>query len=348
MTFHADEYKAATGRYRAGMPYRRVGRSGLDLPAISLGLWHNFGDDIALQRQQAILRRAFDRGVTHFDLANNYGPPYGSAERNFGAIFRRDFRPYRDELVISSKAGYDMWPGPYGQGGGSRKHLLASLDQSLGRMGLDYVDIFYSHRFDDTTPLEETMGALDSIVRSGKALYAGISSYSAERTRDAERILREMGTPLVIHQPSYSMINRWIEPDLLAALEDTGVGCIAFSPLAQGMLTGKYLKGIPEGSRAAQGKSLDPSLLSEDTLRRIRALDRIARARGQSLAQMALAWALRDRRVTSVLVGASSVEQLDDSLAATKNLRFSDDELAAIDRHAVDAGINLWKTSSEK
>ncbi len=348
MTFRADEYKAAAGRYRAGMPYRRVGRSGLDLPAISLGLWHNFGDDVPLERQQAILRRAFDRGVTHFDLANNYGPPYGSAERNFGTLFARDFRPYRDELVISSKAGYDMWPGPYGQGGGSRKYLVASLDQSLGRMGLDYVDIFYSHRFDDRTPLEETMGALDSIVRSGKALYAGISSYSAARTREAVEILRAMGTPLLIHQPSYSMINRWVEDGLLDTLEETGVGCIAFSPLAQGMLTNKYLTGIPEGSRASQDKSLDPALLTEDRLRRVRALDRIATDRGQTLAQMALAWGLRDPRVTSVLVGASSVGQLDDSLAAVKNLRFSTAELAAIDEHAVDAGINLWKTSSDK
>jgi len=348
MTFHADEYKAAAGRYRAGMPYRRVGRSGLDLPAISLGLWHNFGDDVPMERQQAILRRAFDKGVTHFDLANNYGPPYGSAERNFGAIFARDFRPYRDELVISSKAGYDMWPGPYGQGGGSRKYITASCDQSLTRMGLDYVDIFYSHRFDETTPLEETMGALDSLVRAGKALYVGISSYSGERTREAVEILRSMGTPLLIHQPSYSMLNRWIEEDLLDALGETGVGCIAFSPLAQGMLTDKYLKGIPEGSRAAQGKSLDPSLLSDQSLKHVRALNRLARSRGQSLAQMALAWALRDPRVSSVLVGASSVEQLDDNLAATKNLRFTDDELAKIDKHAVDAGINLWKTSSDK
>ena len=348
MTFHTDEYKAAAGRYRAGMPYRRVGRSGLDLPAISLGLWHNFGDDVPLERQQAILRRAFDKGVTHFDLANNYGPPYGSAERNFGSIFARDFRPYRDELVISSKAGYDMWPGPYGQGGGSRKYITASCDQSLTRMGLDYVDIFYSHRFDETTPLEETMGALDSLVRAGKALYVGISSYSGERTREAVEILRSMGTPLLIHQPSYSMLNRWIEEDLLDALGETGVGCIAFSPLAQGMLTDKYLKGIPEGSRAAQGKSLDPSLLSDHSLEHVRALNRLARSRGQSLAQMALAWALRDPRVSSVLVGASSVEQLDDNLAATKNLRFTDDELAKIDKHAVDAGINLWKTSSDK
>lgn len=348
MTFHADEYQAAANRYRAGMPYRRTGRSGLDLPAISLGLWHNFGDDVPLERQQAILRRAFDRGVTHFDLANNYGPPYGSAERNFGTIFARDFRPYRDELVISSKAGYDMWPGPYGQGGGSRKYITASADQSLQRTGLDYFDIFYSHRFDETTPLEETLGALDSLVRAGKALYVGISSYSGSRTREAVQILREMGTPLLIHQPSYSMLNRWIEEDLLDVLGETGVGCIAFSPLAQGMLTDKYLKGIPAGSRAAQGKSLDPSLLTDASLKHVRALNRMAKARGQSLAQMALAWALRDPRVTSVLIGASSVAQLDDSLDAVKKLRFTKDELAAIDKHAVEAGINLWKTSSEK
>jgi L-glyceraldehyde 3-phosphate reductase len=348
MTFHADEYQAAPGRYEAGMPYRRVGRSGLDLPAVSLGLWHNFGDDVPLERPQATLRRAFDRGVTHFDLANNYGPPYGSAERNFGTIFARDFRPYRDELVISSKAGYDMWPGPYGQGGGSRKYVIASCEQSLQRMGLDYVDIFYSHRFDETTPLEETMGALDSLVRSGKALYVGISSYSGERTREAAAILRSMGTPLLIHQPSYSMLNRWIEEDLLDAVGDEGVGLIAFSPLAQGMLTNKYLNGIPEGSRAAQGKSLDPELLSDEALRHVRALNEMAQARGQSLAQMALAWALRDPRVTSVLVGASSVGQLDNSLDAVGNLDFSADELEQIDQHAVDAGINLWKTSSDK
>ncbi len=348
MTLQADEYKAAPGRYEAGMPYRRVGRSGLDLPAISLGLWHNFGDDVPLERQQATLRRAFDRGVTHFDLANNYGPPYGSAERNFGTIFARDFSRYRDELVISSKAGYDMWPGPYGQGGGSRKYVIASCEQSLKRMGLDYVDIFYSHRFDETTPLEETMGALDSLVRSGKALYVGISSYSGERTREAAAILREMGTPLLIHQPSYSMLNRWIEEDLLDAADEVGAGVIAFSPLAQGMLTNKYLSGIPEGSRAAQGKSLDPELLTEESLRHVRALNDMAQSRGQSLAQMALAWALRDPRVTSVLIGASSVEQLDDSLDAVGNLDFTADELAQIDQHAVEAGINLWKTSSDK
>ena len=348
MTFHADEYQAAPGRYEAGMPYRRVGRSGLDLPAVSLGLWHNFGDDVPLERAQATLRRAFDRGVTHFDLANNYGPPYGSAERNFGTIFARDFRPYRDELVISSKAGYDMWPGPYGQGGGSRKYVIASCDQSLQRMGLDYVDIFYSHRFDETTPLEETMGALDSLVRSGKALYVGISSYSGERTREAAAILRSMGTPLLIHQPSYSMLNRWIEEDLLDAAGDEGAGIIAFSPLAQGMLTNKYLNGIPEGSRASQGKSLDPELLTEESLRHVRALNDMAQARGQSLAQMALAWALRDPRVASVLVGASSAEQLDNSLDAVGNLDFTAEELEQIDQHAVEAGINLWKTSSDK
>ena len=348
MTFHVDEYKAAAGRYRAGMPFRRVGRSGLDLPAISLGLWHNFGDDVPLERQQAILRRAFDRGVTHFDLANNYGPPYGSAERNFGTLFARDFRPYRDELVISSKAGYDMWPGPYGQGGGGRKYILASADQSLKRMGLDYVDIFYSHRFDETTPLEETMGALDSLVRQGKALYVGISSYSGPRTREAVDILRELGTPLLIHQASYSMLNRWVEEELLDVLGETGVGCIAFSPLAQGMLTSKYLKGVPEGSRASQGKSLSPDLLTEQSLKHVRALNTMAEKRGQTLAQMALAWLLRDERVTSVLVGASSVEQLDDNLLAVKNLGFTDDELTAIDKHAVDAGINLWAASSDK
>ncbi|MFC7488335.1 L-glyceraldehyde 3-phosphate reductase [Knoellia sp. CPCC 206453] len=346
MTFHVDEYKAAAGRYRAGMPYRRAGRSGLDLPAISLGLWHNFGDDMPLDRQQAILRRAFDKGITHFDLANNYGPPYGAAERNFGTHFARDLKPYRDELIISSKAGYDMWPGPYGQGGGGRKYILASADQSLKRMGLDYVDIFYSHRFDETTPLEETMGALDSLVRQGKALYVGISSYSGPRTREAIEILRELGTPLLIHQPAYSMLNRWVEEDLLDVLGETGVGCIAFSPLAQGMLTSKYLKGIPEGSRASQGKSLSPELLTEDSLKHVRALNAMARKRGQTLAQMALAWLLKDSRVTSVLVGASSVEQLDDNLLAVKNITFSDAELKAIDKHAVDAGINLWSKSS--
>ncbi|MGA8047989.1 MAG: L-glyceraldehyde 3-phosphate reductase [Dermatophilaceae bacterium] len=347
MTYHDLDYLAAADRYDAGMVWRRCGRSGLDLPAISLGLWHNFGDDVPLERQQAIIRRAFDRGVTHFDLANNYGPPYGSAERNFGTLMRRDFLPYRDELIISSKAGYDMWPGPYGQGGGSRKYLIASAEQSLRRMGLDYVDIFYSHRFDETTPLEETMGALDTLVRQGKALYVGISSYSGPRTREAIAILRDLGTPLLIHQPSYSMLNRWIEADVLDVLGEEGVGCIAFSPLAQGMLTNKYLGGIPEGSRAAQDKSLDPDLLTEESLTHVRALNEIATGRGQSLAQMALAWALRDDRVTSVLIGASSVEQLDDSLGALDRLDFSDDELARIDGHAVDAGINLWKRSSD-
>jgi len=345
MTLHADDYQAARNRYTQ-LPYRRTGASGLDLPAVSLGLWHNFGDDAVLENQRAILRRAFDLGVTHFDLANNYGPPYGSAERNFGTIFAEDFRRYRDELIISSKAGYDMWPGPYGQGGGSRKYLLSSLDQSLSRMGLDYVDIFYSHRFDETTPLEETMGALDTAVRQGKALYVGISSYSGPRTQEAVEILRQMGTPLLIHQPSYSMLNRWVEEDLLDVLGVNGVGCIAFSPLAQGMLTDKYLKGVPANSRAAQGKSLDPKLLSEEALKHVKALNRLAGTRGQSLAQMALAWALRDPRVTSVLVGASSVAQLEANLAATDNLEFTPAELSKIDKYAVDAGINLWSTSS--
>ncbi|GAA4204993.1 L-glyceraldehyde 3-phosphate reductase [Microbispora amethystogenes] len=337
-------YVAAEGRY-GPMPYNRTGRSGLRLPAVSLGLWHNFGDDKPIETQRAILRRAFDRGVTHFDLANNYGPPYGSAEINFGHLYQQDFARYRDELVISTKAGYDMWPGPYGNWG-SRKYLLASLDQSLKRMGLDYVDIFYSHRFDPETPLEETMGALAHAVRSGKALYAGISSYSPERTRQAAAILRDMGTPLLIHQPSYSMLNRWIENGLLDVLEEEGAGCIAFSPLAQGMLTDRYLDGVPEDSRAAQGKSLDPSLLSEESLRHVRRLNEIAGRRGQSLAQMALAWALRDRRVTSVLIGASSVEQLDDNLDAVGRLDFDQEELDAIDKDAVDCGINLWAASS--
>jgi L-glyceraldehyde 3-phosphate reductase len=339
-------YLAAPDRYDSAT-FRRCGRSGLDLPAISLGLWHNFGDREPLETQRAILRRAFDRGVTHFDLANNYGPPYGGAERNFGTLYAQDFRPYRDELIISTKAGYDMWPGPYGQGGGSRKYLLASLDQSLGRMGLDYVDIFYSHRFDPDTPLEETMGALDAAVRAGKALYVGISSYSPERTLEAARILGELGTPLLIHQPSYSMLNRWIEKELLDVLGDLGVGCIAFSPLAQGMLTSKYLKGIPEGSRASRAASLSPELLSDQYLEHVRALNAIATERGQSLAQLALAWALRDTRVTSVLIGASSVGQLDDSLGALDNLAFSPEELSRIDEHAVEAGINLWATSGE-
>ncbi|XRQ14960.1 L-glyceraldehyde 3-phosphate reductase [Actinomadura welshii] len=337
-------YVADTDRYER-IPYRRCGRSGLRLPAISLGLWHNFGDDRPLEVQRAILRRAFDLGVTHFDLANNYGPPYGSAEINFGRVMREDLRPYRDELIISTKAGYDMWPGPYGEWG-SRKYLLASLDQSLSRMGLDYVDIFYSHRFDPETPLEETMGALDSAVRSGKALYAGISSYSAERTAEAAAILREMGTPLLIHQPSYSMLNRWIEGGLLDTLEREGVGCIPFSPLAQGMLTGKYLDGVPEGSRASKGTSFSASLLTEENVQHVRTLNEIARERGQSLAQMALAWSLRDARVTSSLIGASSVAQLEENLAALDRLDFTADELAAIDRDAVEAGINIWAASS--
>jgi L-glyceraldehyde 3-phosphate reductase len=339
-------YVAAPQRYENAV-FRRCGRSGLDLPAISLGLWHNFGDARPRETQRAILRRAFDRGITHFDLANNYGPPYGSAETNFGAIFAQDFRPYRDELVISTKAGYDMWPGPYGQGGGSRKYLLASLDQSLARMGLDYVDIFYSHRFDPDTPLEETMGALDAAVRSGRALYAGISSYSPQRTREAVAILRELGTPLLIHQPSYSMLNRWIEHGLLDVLGETGVGCIAFSPLAQGMLTNKYLGGIPAGSRASRDSSLSQDALDERNLAHVAALNAIAGQRGQSLARMALAWALRDPRVTSVLIGASSVAQLDDNLGALDRLEFTQDELTRIDAHAVEAGINHWAASAE-
>jgi L-glyceraldehyde 3-phosphate reductase len=333
-------YVAAPDRYDS-MTYRRCGRSGLKLPTISLGLWHNFGDDRPIATQREILRRAFDLGVTHFDLANNYGPPYGSAERNFGRLLAEDLRPYRDELIISTKAGYDMWPGPYGEWG-SRKYLLASLDQSLSRMGLEYVDIFYSHRLDPETPLEETLGAVDTAVRQGKALYAGISSYSGARTEEAIQILRGMGTPLLIHQPSYSMLNRWIEQDLLDVLGREGVGCIAFSPLAQGMLTDKYLHGIPEGSRAAQDKSLSPDLLSRDNLAHVRALNEIAVRRGQSLAQMAIAWTLRDPRVTSALVGASSVRQLEDNIAALEHLDFSEEELAEIDRHAVDAGINIW------
>ena len=337
-------YTAAEDRYQQ-IPYRRCGRSGLQLPEVSLGLWHNFGDEQPIATQRAILRRAFDLGVTHFDLANNYGPPYGSAEINFGRIFREDFRPYRDELVISTKAGYDMWPGPYGEWG-SRKYLLASLDQSLARMGLDYVDIFYSHRFDPDTPLEETMGALDTAVRSGKALYAGISSYSAERTEEAARIGRQLGTPVLIHQPSYSMLNRWIEGGLLDVLEREGIGCIAFSPLAQGVLTGKYLDGIPAGSRASRDSSLSSDQLGERTLGHVRALGEIARQRGQSLAQLALAWALRDKRVTSALIGASSVAQLEENVAAAGHSDFTSEELAAIDRDAVEAGINLWAASS--
>ena len=335
-------YLPAADRYDA-MAYRRSGRSGLKLPLLSLGLWHNFGDDRPLETQRAILRTAFDRGITHFDLANNYGPPYGSAEVNAGRVLREDFGHHRDELVISTKAGYDMWPGPYGQGGGSRKYLLASLDQSLGRLGLDYVDIFYSHRFDADTPLEETMGALDTAVRSGRALYAGISSYSAADTRRAAQILTELGTPLLIHQPSYSMLNRWIENDgLLDTLDEVGAGCIAFSPLAQGMLTDRYLNGIPADSRAAEDSSLSTDLISPEAMTHVRALNEIAADRGQSLAQMALAWALRDERMTSLVLGASSVAQLEQNLGALTNLTFTDTDLAVIDAHAVDAGIDLW------
>src|SRR5215212_9475795 len=338
-------YVAASDRYDA-MPYRRCGRSGLQLPAVSLGLWHNFGDDKPIETQRAILRRAFDLGITHFDLANNCGPPYGSAEINFGRLFAEDFARYRDELIISTKAGYDMWPGPYGEWG-SRKYLLASLDQSLQRMGLDYVDIFYSHRLDPDTPLEETLGAVDTAVKQGKALYAGISSYSGPRTAEAVRIFQELGTPLLIHQPSYSLLNRWIEEDLLDVLGEEGVGCIVFSPLGQGMLTTKYLDGVPEQSRAAEGVFMDESFLTEENLARVRALNEIAGRRGQSLAQMAIAWVLRDPRITSALIGARTVEQLEDSLGALDNLDFAPDELQEIDKHAVEAGINLWAASSE-
>jgi L-glyceraldehyde 3-phosphate reductase len=337
-------YVAAADRYDQ-MRYRRTGRSGLQLPAITLGLWHNFGGDRPLETSRAILRRAFDLGVTHFDLANNYGPPYGSAEETFGRIFHDDLRRYRDELVLSTKAGYDMWPGPYGEWG-SRKYLLASLDQSLARMQLDFVDIFYSHRFDPETPLEETMGALDTAVRSGRALYAGISSYSPEKTREAHAILRALGTPLLIHQPSYSLLNRWIEPELLDTLGELGVGCIGFSPLAQGMLTDKYLDGIPADSRAAENSSLSPDLLTDEALGKIRALNDLAQQRGQSLAQLALAWTLRDPRMTSTLIGASSVAQLEDSLGALAKLELTAAELAEIDRHATDSDINLWARSS--
>ena len=327
------------------MTYRRTGRSGLKLPAMSLGLWQNFGHDRPLEVQSAIVRRAFDLGITHFDLANNYGPPYGSAEENFGRILACDLAGHRDELVISTKAGYDMWPGPYGDWG-SRKYLHASLDQSLKRMGLEYVDIFYSHRADPETPLEETMGALDTAVRQGKALYAGVSSYSADRTRDAAAILRRMGTPLLIHQPSYSMLNRWIEKGLLDVLGKEGVGCIVFSPLAQGLLTDRYISGVPAGSRASRGESFSTELLSEENLARVRALNQVAQRRGQILAQLALAWTLRDPRVTSTLVGASSVAQLEQNVASLDKLDFSKDELAEIDRYAVEGGINLWATSS--
>src|SRR5712691_140542 len=338
-------YLAAADRYEQ-TPYRRCGRSGLKLPEVSLGLWQNFGDEQPLHDQRQILRRAFDLGVTHFDLANNYGPPYGSAEINFGRIMREDLRPYRDELIISTKAGYDMWPGPYGDFG-SRKYLLASLDQSLARMGLEYVDIFYSHRFDPDTPLEETLGAVHTAVQQGKALYAGISSYSAEKTREAAKLLRALGTPLLIHQPSYSLLNRWIEPDLLDVLGVEGVGCIVFSPLAQGVLTDRYLQGIPESSRAARDGSLGRDMLTEQTLAKVRALNEIAARRGQSLAQLALAWVLRDSRITSALIGASSVEQLEANLGALDNLAFTEDELEEIERYATESDINIWAASSE-
>ena len=337
-------FTAADNRYQR-QPYRQVGSSGIRLPSVSLGLWQNFGDGAAFDTQRAILRRAFDLGVNHLDLANNYAPPYGSAETNFGRHLAGHFAPYRDELIISTKAGYDMWPGPYGDGG-SRKYLLASLDQSLARMGLEYVDIFYSHRADASTPLEETMGALHTAVVSGRALYAGISSYSPARTREAAAILADLGTPLLIHQPSYSMFNRWIEERLLDTLAETGVGCIAFSPLAQGMLTDRYLGGVPEGSRASRPGSLSADLLTDAALRNIKALGEIASERGQTLAQMALAWALRDRRVTSVLVGASSVGQLEENLGAVDGPEFAEEELAVIDRLAVESGINLWQSSS--
>jgi L-glyceraldehyde 3-phosphate reductase len=338
-------YVAATDRYDT-MPYRRVGASGLRLPAISLGLWQNFGDDRALATQRAIVRRAFDRGITHFDLANNYGPPYGAAEANFGRILKSDLHSYRDEMIISTKAGYDMWPGPYGNHG-SRKYLLASLDQSLGRLGLEYADIFYSHRVDPETPLEETMGALDAAVHQGKALYVGISSYSARRTREAAAILRGLGTSLLIHQPSYSMINRWIEPELLGVLAEEGIGAIAFSPLAQGLLTDRYLDGVPADSRAAREGSFGRELLSDSNLANARGLREIARGRGQTLAQMAIAWTLRDPRVASALIGASSVAQLDDNLVALDHLALTSAELAEIDRFAVDGGVNLWAESSD-
>ncbi|WP_084704131.1 L-glyceraldehyde 3-phosphate reductase [Phaeacidiphilus oryzae] len=335
-------YRPAEDRYSGSMAYRRTGRSGLKLPEISLGLWHNFGDDKPFETQRAILRRAFDLGVTHFDLANNYGPPYGSAETNFGRHLRDDFRPYRDELVLSTKAGYDMWPGPYGEWG-SLKYLTASLDQSLRRMGLEYVDIFYSHRPDPNTPLEETMAALARAVQQGKALYVGISSYTASQTREAARILREMGVPLLIHQPSYSIVNRWVEDDgLLDTLEAVGAGMIGFAPLAQGLLTGRYLKGIPEDSRAAAGKSLDPGLLSEENVTRLRGLNAIAERRGQTLAQMALTWVLRDPRVTSALIGASSVAQLEQNIAALKAAPLSQEELAEIDGYALSGKVNIW------
>ena len=340
-----EPYSPAPSRYDGGMPYRRSGRSGLDLPAISLGLWQNFGGTDVFETSRSVLRRAFDLGVTHFDLANNYGPPYGSAEENFGRVLATDFKAHRDELVISTKAGWDMWPGPYGDVGGSRKYLIASCDQSLRRMGLDYVDIFYSHRVDPKTPLDETMGALAHLHRQGKALYVGISSYSPELTREAEAMLRSEGVPLLIHQPSYSMLNRWIERQLLDTLDELGVGCIAFSPLAQGMLTSKYLDGIPADARASKGGSLSTQLLSNENLERIRGLDAIARRRGQSLAQMAIAWVLRDPRVTSALIGARSVTQLEDSLEALKNMVFDEEELREIDGFAQEGDIDLWAGS---
>lgn len=343
---YPQPYSADPARYDGRMPYRRTGRSGLDLPAISLGLWQNFGGADVFETGRAILRRAFDRGVTHFDLANNYGPPYGSAEENFGRVLATDFAAHRDELVISTKAGWDMWPGPYGDVGGSRKYLIASCDQSLKRMGLDYVDIFYSHRVDPKTPLEETTGALATLHQQGKALYVGISSHSPELTRKAAAILAEHKVPLLIHQPSYSMLNRWIEESLLDTLGELGTGCIAFSPLAQGMLTSKYLHGVPQDARAARGGSLGQHLLSDDNLARIRALNDIAQQRGQTLAQMAIAWVLRDPRVTSALIGARTLQQLDDSLDAVKNLAFSSDELVEIDRYATEGAIDLWKVSS--
>ncbi|WP_431993435.1 L-glyceraldehyde 3-phosphate reductase [Streptomyces albogriseolus] len=335
---------AAPDRYDGTMRYRRTGRSGLDLPLLSLGYWHNFGDDRSFESQRAIALRAFDLGITHHDLANNYGPPYGSAEINFGRLMRQDLAPYRDEMVISTKAGWDMWPGPYGQGGGSRKYLLASLDESLKRMGLEYVDIFYSHRLDATTPLEETMGALDTAVRQGKALYVGISSYDAGRSRQAAEILRDLGTPLLIHQPSYNMLNRWIETDgLLDVADEEGFGVIGFTALAQGLLTGRYLDGVPQDSRAAAGTSFDAGWLTDDMLRRLRALNGIAARRGQTLAQMALAWALRDPRVTSLVIGASRTEQLEQNVAALENLDFTAEELAEIDTYATDGGVDLWR-----
>jgi len=344
---YTEPYVADAARYDGRMPYRRCGRSGLDLPAISLGLWQNFGGEDIFETGRAMLRRAFDRGVTHFDLANNYGPPYGSAEENFGRVLASDFAAHRDELVISTKAGWDMWPGPYGDVGGSRKYLVASCDQSLRRMGLDYVDIFYSHRVDPKTPLEETMGALATLHQQGKALYVGISSYSPELTRKAAAILAEYKVPLLIHQPSYSMLNRWVEEELLDTLAQLGTGCIAFSPLAQGMLTSKYLNGVPKDARAARDGSLSTGLLSERNIEHIRKLNAIAERRGQSLAQMAIAWVLRDQRVTSALIGARTVEQLDNSLDAVKNLAFSAEELAEIDRHATEGGIDLWRVSSK-